>query len=1155
MKTAHRWRWHAVVLAVAGLLVPVSVSRGQVEAPSLPGAAKRTDSGVDDLRPLWQCLAGKTIPSRVRLAVNATIAGNPQPLECSFTRRGEDAFELTVRHPEYAFTLDRDRDETRLRLPKHHVSFVGKGAVDSRDHLAPRGGLRRLLGQDSKLSLIIPLIVETDPSLLTTVAKGWTSIEYLADERTWRLGDKYQVHCVTPASLWTIKGPDIDGTLKLDIGESALAPEDSPSKANTEDSVNSVAAKTVEIPRIELERQLARGFRRACEVLAPGPGLTSPAHDHRQVDHGELRWQDGQRIAILSGTPEEIGKAHGQILAKEAARCVDSVLYAFGTVHTISTGRWFREDLEAAYRRLAPHIPAAHTAELHALADSIGLDRSMAEALGVFPELFHCSGFAVFGKATVDGKLYHGRVLDYMTTIGLQDAATTFIVSVDGKIPFANVGYAGFVGSVSGMNARGISLGEMGGRGEGKWDGVPMTTLMRRALEECSTLDEVMDLWRRSPRTCEYYYVFAEGKTRRAVGVAATPEEITFIHPGQSDPRLGEGIPDAVVLSAGDRLRLLRERVQRKYGAIDAEIGQWLMSRPVAMGSNLHNVLFVPEDGLLYVANAAHGKPAAECPYVRIDLNALLKGDGTPTPDATAATLPFDLGPREREGRDSLKIGEVSSEDTRAFLEPLVWAPVRFGVSLRPPRNTGGENPDILVRFPSPVRSGDPANDLVALEWYLAKNSAGQPRVAPAVVVVHESGKNMPVGRLFARGLRQLGFHAFLIHLPNYGERRGGPPPENLEAVVTRMRQGIADIRRARDAVADLPYVDSRYVALQGTSLGGFAAAVAGALDDGFQGVYLMLAGGNLESIIQHGAKDTARLRRDVEKSGISPQTLHDLTWMIEPNRIAHRLPSGRTWLFSGLWDDVVPYANGLSLAQAAGLDAEHHVKMMADHYSGILLLPMVFKRIHDSLTDISMSPPAEFAKLPAATTQVVHVRQFREGGTTAVASAWEREDGQWRPRVTGIPANLGRHGVAPLGEKREGDGRTPSGVFPLGVAFGSAATCATGLAYRAMDDQDLWVDDVESPDYNRLVRAPTSARSFERMQLSSGEYELGAVIEYNTDPVVPGAGSAIFMHVQGGPNVATSGCVSLAREDLCELLAWLDREKSPQIVIEAGSP
>ena len=133
-----------------------------------------------------------------------------------------------------------------------------------------------------------------------------------------------------------------------------------------------------------------------------------------------------------------------------------------------------------------------------------------------------------------------------------------------------------------------------------------------------------MHLWESSPRTCEYYYVFADGKTNRAVGVAAVPESVEFILPGQSHSRLGEGLEDAVLLSSGSRLEELRRRAKAHYGKFDAEKAMWLMSRPVAMQSNLHNVLFVPEDGILYVANADHHRPAAECSYVRLDLKALL---------------------------------------------------------------------------------------------------------------------------------------------------------------------------------------------------------------------------------------------------------------------------------------------------------------------------------------------------------------------------------------------------------------------------------------------------------------------------------------------------------------------------------------------------
>jgi hypothetical protein len=331
------------------------------------------------------------------------------------------------------------------------------------------------------------------------------------------------------------------------------------------------------------------------------------------------------RLVVLHGTPRQIGEAHGRLLAAEARRCADSVLYLVGAANTVRSGRWFLDDIRDAYRRLEKFIPDSQKEEVEALADASGIGREEAKLANVFPELFHCSGFAVFGKATADGKLYHGRVLDYMTAIGLQDAAAVFVVAREGKVPFANVGYAGFVGSVSGMNARGISLGEMGGRGEGKWDGVPMATLMRRALEECSTLDEVKRLWSESPRTCEYYYVFADGKIPDAVGVSATPEKIEFLKPGEAHPILGEGIPDTVVMSAGDRLKELRRRVTEGHGKFDVETAKGLMCRPVAMTSNLHDVLFVPSDLVLYVANADRKSPAANRPYVRYDLGAILK--------------------------------------------------------------------------------------------------------------------------------------------------------------------------------------------------------------------------------------------------------------------------------------------------------------------------------------------------------------------------------------------------------------------------------------------------------------------------------------------------------------------------------------------------
>lgn len=592
---------------------PAAAPKGELKSAFLPWTRILTGADKDYL------ISGEfTVP----------VKGQDHTIEFRANRRGAEGFDLLLAHPDYAVELRRRENGFAFILPRHNIVYLGTGPLNSTDSLEPDQFVKYLCGPGTQASLYAPLLTPNQADSLAQLAVSLASLKYDAASKTYRAGGKLSLTVLPNQSGLELASPQ--QRLKLTCGDSA--------ELASIDSFGDM--KVVSLPREELETQIAKGCRRGMELALPSTLLTAPQKEGRKVPHGELRWVNGQRVVLLQGTPEEIGTAHGQLLQEESVRCLDSVLNVFGTLQTVRSGRWFRHDLHDAAARLLPHIPERHRRETRALAATLNLDPQFVEELNVFPELFHCSGFAVFGSATAGGKLYHGRVLDYMTMIGLQDCATTFIIAGEGQIPFANVGYAAFIGSVSGMNAQTISLGEMGGRGEGAWDGVPMATLMRRALEECSTLDEVMALWRDNPRTCEYYYVFAEGKTRRAVGVAARPESVEFVQPGAAHPLLGPGIPDAVVLSAGSRLEALRARVQEKHGKIDAETARWLMCRPVAMASNLHNVLFVPEDGEFYVANADHKHPAADRPYSRLSLTELLatmSGSGQENKEQAAA--------------------------------------------------------------------------------------------------------------------------------------------------------------------------------------------------------------------------------------------------------------------------------------------------------------------------------------------------------------------------------------------------------------------------------------------------------------------------------------------------------------------------------------
>jgi L,D-peptidoglycan transpeptidase YkuD (ErfK/YbiS/YcfS/YnhG family) len=182
---------------------------------------------------------------------------------------------------------------------------------------------------------------------------------------------------------------------------------------------------------------------------------------------------------------------------------------------------------------------------------------------------------------------------------------------------------------------------------------------------------------------------------------------------------------------------------------------------------------------------------------------------------------------------------------------------------------------------------------------------------------------------------------------------------------------------------------------------------------------------------------------------------------------------------------------------------------------------------------------------------QFVYVDPEPASPTRAQLYAVQRSASGWQLALAPVPANLGRNGVAPPWEKREGDGRTPSGSFPLRQAFGYPPGLATRLPYRQLDSGDLWVDDPQALDYNRWARrGETAAGSYEELLRRDPLYRYALVVEYNTAPVVRDLGSAIFLHLERAGGGATSGCVSLSESDLLRLLLWLDPSRHPQLVI-----
>ena len=178
----------------------------------------------------------------------------------------------------------------------------------------------------------------------------------------------------------------------------------------------------------------------------------------------------------------------------------------------------------------------------------------------------------------------------------------------------------------------------------------------------------------------------------------------------------------------------------------------------------------------------------------------------------------------------------------------------------------------------------------------------------------------------------------------------------------------------------------------------------------------------------------------------------------------------------------------------------------------------------------------------PAGAQQLVTV-QAKPGATVAALALWRRSGACLR-RVAGPwTANLGAAGLST--HKHGGDDATPTGTYRIGgTVYGTAPNPGLArLAYHRLVCGDWWDEDPGSPTYNRFRHVacgtqPSFGGSSEALWRITPQYRYFAVIDYNASPVVPGRGSAVFMHVSTGR--PTAGCVSLPEETLLRVLRWL---------------
>jgi zinc D-Ala-D-Ala dipeptidase len=230
------------------------------------------------------------------------------------------------------------------------------------------------------------------------------------------------------------------------------------------------------------------------------------------------------------------------------------------------------------------------------------------------------------------------------------------------------------------------------------------------------------------------------------------------------------------------------------------------------------------------------------------------------------------------------------------------------------------------------------------------------------------------------------------------------------------------------------------------------------------------------------------------------------------------------------------------------------------------LLFFVFLALIQPATAQIKAPSPAPVKPNYADSLQAVVVTTKNWENTQGSARLYERRSlkDDWKAVGKDFPVTVGRSGLGiddtskwseevAHSVKREGDGRSPAGLFPLTSAFGKPESVKTKLSYQSLSEQTECVDDVNSHHYNKIVNRLQVGifdwKSSEKMASITPEYDLGVFVAYNTYPVVKGRGSCIFLHVWESPNDATSGCTAMSKEDLERVVAWLDPKKTPYLI------
>lgn len=642
-------------------------------------------------------------------------------------------------------------------------------------------------------------------------------------------------------------------------------------------------------------------------------GLSSLVLSSATAGESRVDRMGEQRVVHLFGSPYEVGKAHGELLAKEIQA---NVARLSETSPTVSD-----EALAA--------IPPNLRDEMRGVADGAKVSPETIESLNLATASWTGPGQmgAGFGKRTLGGRLLHVYSMGPSNPAGKDPVI--FVHHPAEGLRFVRVAYPGLVGALVGVNDEGISVSTLCWPA-GETLGVPLPLHVRKVLEESKSLVSAVQDASAGELGGVWTAIIADGKIPSARIVEIAGAQSAELGPNDSAEPVG--IEEAVRRANQPLSPRLQDSVTssslnpedqtRRY----EQIGELFTSgrdpistidvvhhlRSAASSSTDLQIVCNASDLELWVAagnDRAQGYDVRDLLAGRASAESVRRdsGDRPISPESARKTVQT-IKPKPRKGEASIpKMYRVDSKP--------------FDVEATPFAVAGGIV-STMVKIPSPVVTEYPENNTIPAEFFRPRGDGPW----PYVIVTHIAGGDFELSRFVSRTLASNGIATVFIKLPYYGERRPAGRRDikmlapDVGIASGAMAQAVQDIRRVVDWIEAQPDLDGDKIGICGISLGSITGALATAIEPRLTHACLIIGGGSLADLVFESVESEAREYRKLwTESGGTRESLREVMAPFDPVTYPDRLKKRVIFMINADQDESVPVSCNKALWEAAG--------------------------------------------------------------------------------------------------------------------------------------------------------------------------------------------------------------------------------------------